>query len=79
MKQEQVIQVFGQLAEITGAARLVVPAADSLDNLKDYLVRAYPKLATISFAVAIDKKICIDNISLTPNTEIALLPPFSGG
>jgi sulfur-carrier protein len=79
MKQEQPIQVFGQLVEITGTTRLMVPALDNLDNLKRYLVQAYPKLATVSFAIAIDKKICIDNTALTPTTEIALLPPFSGG
>jgi len=39
----------------------------------------YPALAKAKYAIAVDKKVVNENTTLTENSIVALLPPFSGG
>lgn len=75
----QHITVFGRLTDIIGAASLQWPAAANTDALKASLEARFPELKGKTYAIAVDKKILSGSVTLTPASEIALLPPFSGG
>ena len=73
------IQVFGNLNDIITKA----PAPEyplSLADLKEYLYGEYPEIRRYPMKVAIDRRIIEDDtVLITENSEVALLPPFSGG
>lgn len=71
------IIAFGQIAEIVGNS-LTVEAADT-DSLKKILEEKFPSLRSLRYQIAIDKEIISTNTQIVENTQIALLPPFSGG
>ncbi len=73
------IKVFGQLTDVFRQENIVVENASDIAELKKRLIAAFPALAEKTFVVAVNKKIIHENISLTEHSEIALLPPFSGG
>lgn len=72
------IIIFGQLCDLLGEKM-------TLDNITDTngliaeLNKRFPELANSKFAIAVDKKIVTENILLTNNCTLALMPPFSGG
>ncbi len=69
---------FGRLTEIAGESIVLGEVADT-DDLVKALHKNYPKLADARYAIAVDKKIISENTILHKNSEVALLPPFSGG
>jgi molybdopterin synthase sulfur carrier subunit len=73
------IKLFGLLAETLGANSIQVPLFDSSDALLDYLCEHYPILKEKVFMLAVDKNIIHENCTITSNSEVALMPPFSGG
>lgn len=73
------IIVFGQLKDIIKQDTVDVPELSSLSALKQELIHRFPRLAAEDFMIAIDHKIIYDDILISPQSEIALLPPFSGG
>lgn len=77
--QELSILVFGQLAEITGAGSISLPMVPDSNALQEILNERFPALSTVSYVIAVDKKLIICNTALTLQSSIALLPPFSGG
>lgn len=72
---------FGMVAETTNCNEeiLTVDKECCIDQLKIILKNKYQKLQNLSFIIAIDKEIALNNQLLNPNNEVALLPPFSGG
>ncbi len=74
------IKYFGQIAECTGrnTERLDVNGI-TVKALIDKLQLSYPDLANLEFTVAVDQSIAALQTVLTQNSEVALLPPFSGG
>jgi len=72
------ISIFGHLTEITGH-NLELTGIQDTNLLKHKLYELFPDLRNKSFAIAVDKKVIQSNILLTDHSEIALLPPFSGG
>ena len=73
------INVFGQLTDITGAARLAVPNSTDTDQLLRVLFEQYPALSSMTFRIAVNGKLTEGRTPLFPGDVIALLPPFSGG
>jgi len=77
------ILLFGITREIVGASSLDIPLQSdvrTVADLKSLLVEKYPKLEGLrSLAVAIDKEYADDEQLLEGSTEIALIPPVSGG
>jgi molybdopterin synthase sulfur carrier subunit len=73
------ITLFGQLKDQLGKTIIVVPEVNTIDELKKELIRLYPELSNTKFVIAVDRKIIPGNIILNKESEIALLPPFSGG
>lgn len=73
------IQVFGPLTDIVGApACRIDPVADT-DALRDQLFQKYPLLKQVKFTIAVDNRIARENTEIGSSSDIALLPPFSGG
>ena len=72
------VKLFGILAEKAGGDTLEVKAAD-VDSLRREVRKHIPELDRLSFAVAVDRKLTQENLSLTGDEEVALLPPFAGG
>jgi molybdopterin synthase sulfur carrier subunit len=73
------IKYFGLLAEITKCNEEPLNFSEtSVSELLDVLFYKYPELKTKDFQVAQNNEIVTEETSVL-GTEIALLPPFSGG
>lgn len=73
------IKVFGQLTDIFNKENVTIENVKNINELREQLLISFPALAEKSYAIAVGRKIIHENISLYPDSEIALLPPFSGG
>ncbi|MFB9862184.1 MoaD/ThiS family protein [Rufibacter immobilis] len=78
------ILLFGITREIVGHSALRVPpgeeALHTVGDLKNWLASRYPELKKLSsLAVAVDSEYALDDQPLSPQNEIALIPPVSGG
>lgn len=73
------IIVFGIIAERIQTNELVLENIQDTDSLWHYLVEKYPLLKDIKISIAVNKHIINHNTLLNAETEVALLPPFSGG
>jgi molybdopterin synthase sulfur carrier subunit len=73
------VLVFGIVAEIVKADKLQLPFVQTTADIVRYVRNTYPALSQINFAVSVDRTIVSNSIALPPGSEIALLPPFSGG
>ena len=78
------ILLFGRLQDLAGwrERRLDRPAS-SLKELRDRLAEGDPELGRaldgVGVQVAVDKALVRGDVALQPDTEVAFLPPMSGG
>ncbi|MFT5237629.1 MAG: molybdopterin synthase sulfur carrier subunit [Flavobacteriaceae bacterium] len=73
------IRYFGLLAEITNRSEETIAFSKaSVSDLLELLFEKYPELKEKDFQVAQDLEI-VSKDTLLLESEIALLPPFSGG
>lgn len=72
------VLLFGLIAEKAGTDRLEMQAG-SLDELRGMLAQRIQGLEALSHAIAVDRFIMHDDLPLTGDEEIAVLPPFAGG
>ncbi|MBK8498301.1 MAG: MoaD/ThiS family protein [Flavobacteriales bacterium] len=72
------VKLFGMIAEKAGSAELEMEAS-SLKGLCEGLRARIRDLDSMSFAIAVDRRIVKDDLTLTGTEEIAVLPPFAGG
>ena len=70
---------FGQVAEAIGAKTISVPDVEDTDQLLKALYGSYSGLKGIEFKLAVNKLMINSNTIFNGQTEVALLPPFSGG
>lgn len=73
------ILLFGQLKERLGADFIEIEGAVDSDLLMVKLKNEFSVLSDISFRVAVDKNLVSEKVVLSEKSEVALLPPFSGG
>ena len=73
------ILLFGQLKERLGADFIEIEGVMDSNVLMDKLKSEFPVLSEISFRVAVDKNLVLEKVVLSEKSEVALLPPFSGG
>ena len=73
------ILAFGQVAAVIGSSMDLHEAISDTDGLNNILKNKFPELVSIQYALAIDKKMVHENVLLTDDVTVALLPPFSGG
>lgn len=72
------IILFGKLADITGNT-ISLDHVVNTDDLIVILHKQYPALAAVKYVIAVNKQVINANTLLNENSEVALLPPFSGG
>ena len=73
------INAFGQISELITVPFLDLDPIIDTDQLRMELLKKYPLMADKQFVIAVDKKIVLTNTAIDEKSEIALLPPFSGG
>ncbi len=73
------IILFGQLRDMAGSNRISINAVTNTNDLQKELHLKYPGFANTKYAIAVDRKIVFKRVPLNAESEIALLPPFSGG
>lgn len=79
--------LFAQAKELAGGlseSTLIVPREIKCSQLMDLIFTAFPSLGVLRGAciMAVDRKYCDDleaMLKIETNTEIALIPPLSGG
>ena len=71
--------LFGQLTDITRQEKILIADVADTDELVKAIEQQYPGMASIKYVIAADKKLISKNTVINEKTELALLPPFSGG
>ena len=84
MKQKHIVVkvkvlFFGVLMSESGKQGIEVKDVRTISELKDKLVKEYPKFSTYQYQVFVNQEQIKGNQLLNPNDEIALIPPFAGG
>ncbi|MEL6810972.1 MAG: MoaD/ThiS family protein [Bacteroidota bacterium] len=73
------LMYFGMLAEVTGCSEENLRTeATHIAELKEILLEKYPELQSKDFRIAQDEELVSGEVVLN-GSQIALLPPFSGG
>ena len=77
------VQLFARARDLAGVPRLTVslPAGATVGDLRRRLGELVPNLATLleRSALAVDSEWADDAVPLASGSEVALLPPVSGG
>jgi molybdopterin synthase sulfur carrier subunit len=73
------ILAFGRLNELVGSSQIEIDTVNSVQELRHELNRQFPQLEREVFAIAVNKVVVTGELNLDNNSEVALLPPFSGG
>ena len=73
------VLIFGQLTDLFKVSELNVEDVSDKDQLVRRLTEKYPAFAHVKCRIAIDKKLSTGNETISNNSVVALLPPFSGG
>ena len=77
-----VIRFFGIAKEIAGNNNLQIEGETiaNVGDVKQWLSKHYPRLQQLqSYAIAVDAVYADDATPIHTNSEIAVLPPVSGG
>ena len=74
-----ILKSFGKIKEFIPKDVEINQSFEDFNQLKSYLENLYPELIPMQYLIAIDHKIIDVHTILTENSEISLLPPFSGG
>ncbi len=74
------VLAFGIAKDIFGADNINVVIDSSVGDLKQVLEAQYPALKDLaSYMVAVNDEYADDDLSITIDDEIAIIPPVSGG
>jgi molybdopterin synthase sulfur carrier subunit len=76
---EITVLAFGQIADIIGKSTCKMSGITDTKGLMDVLQKQFTLLSSVSYSIAVNKKVIIENTNLKENDTVALLPPFSGG
>ena len=72
------VKLFGMIAEKAGTDMIDI-SAPTVFALKRELEERIEGLSTLSYAIAVDRRVTNTDDELKGSEEIALLPPFAGG
>lgn len=78
------VLLFGIAKDIVGKSQIEFSETDtmpsSVSELKKMISETYPEFSKLtSLAVAVNSEYAEDDVSLSRNDEIAIIPPVSGG
>jgi len=73
--------LFGVFTDIFNKNRIEInlPNSANVSDLKNYIIKNYPKTIGLNFAVAIDEAYATNDEIIKENQVVALIPPVSGG
>lgn len=71
--------MFGQLTDITGSDTIFIADVRDTEALVRKMNKLYPLMNGAKYVIAVDKKIVSINTRVDESSNVALLPPFSGG
>ncbi len=78
-EQKITVKAFGMIAEKFGSGQIELTGISTIEELRKALFDQFPELKNMKFSIAINKQLASGNASIPDGSEIALLPPFSGG
>lgn len=70
---------FGSITDITGSTSFSMPLVKDTDTLLVSIKEKFPALADRQFIIAVNAVTIQSNTMLEAGSNIAILPPFSGG
>jgi molybdopterin converting factor subunit 1 len=74
---------FARARDLAGPARIDVemPPGSTIGDLRRRLATDHPRLAGLlpDCAIAVDEEFASDDREVSPDAEVAVLPPVSGG
>jgi molybdopterin converting factor subunit 1 len=74
---------FARARDLAGAATITIemPPGSTVGDLRRRLATDHPRLARLlpDCAIAVDEEFVGDDRGLSPDAEVAVLPPVSGG
>lgn len=73
------VYLFGKLADIAGSNQVQIEPQNNSNDLIQHLEDQLPDLAKQKYLLSVNEEIIKSNKQLSPDDEVALLPPFSGG
>lgn len=73
------ILAFGIVAEKIKSSEFYLEDVENTQLLRDLLRTRFPELAGTKYSVSINRKLVHEDVSIDSGSEVALLPPFSGG
>jgi molybdopterin converting factor subunit 1 len=78
-----IIRFFARARDLAGldSCRLELPPGSLVRDLQRRLLEEYPGLADLlkHSAIAVDQKLVSADVAISNDTEVAVLPPVSGG
>ena len=74
------IKVFGKLTDIFQSDEYTLEQeVSTVSELKEKLEVQFPELKTYNYLIVVDNQNAKDSDSIQKESEVALLPPYSGG
>lgn len=73
------VKAFGMIAEKIGSGEIQLSQISTIEELRKSLFDQFPDLKNMKFSIAINKQLSSGDAIISEGSEIALLPPFSGG
>ena len=75
------LKCFGIAREIIAKEEISLDeAVQTVGALKDWILDSYPEMQKVNgFMIAVDHEYANDEKEITANSEIAIIPPVSGG
>ncbi len=73
------VSLFAMFRELLHEDSIDIECEARSHALRAELEKRYPILRDTAYAIAVDLRIVHDDVALSETSQIALLPPFSGG
>ncbi|MBK9271511.1 MAG: MoaD/ThiS family protein [Saprospiraceae bacterium] len=70
---------FGVIGEKCGFKEKKIVGPNNTEELVHWLEKECPEIKSLSYSIAVNRKMVHSSIELSHQCEVALLPPFSGG
>jgi len=73
------LEFFGQLTDISREKTIEITDVRDTNGILERVYELFPGLKSANFVMAVNNNIINQNMELTDDCSIALMPPYSGG
>ncbi len=73
------IKLFGIAREYAGARDMEIGNCANVKDLKTMIEMSLPQIKSVGYMVAVNQEYATDDMRISADDEIALIPPVSGG